>query len=168
MAAHDTEDRFWWYRYGEHKEASFIALMQRHHIPTRRNPAKLLEPHAPDLLVCGRLSDLKTQNTPFFTAARYDMNPRYTVTFNRKDYERYVIDLPDIWLYFWIHWTDTTWHLRVVEPINAVYEIQFPLLRARIAAAPEHYYQRRQTDPRHNAASSFLLDVRDMELVLEL
>ncbi|MDO4705225.1 MAG: hypothetical protein Q4A98_03305 [Comamonadaceae bacterium] len=68
----------------------------------RINPAKNMDKTAPDLIIDGAISDLKTQNTPFFTASRYGLDPRFAVTFNRKDYERYKRIYPSIVIYFWI------------------------------------------------------------------
>jgi hypothetical protein len=165
---HDTEDRYWWYRQGERLESAFIHMMKQHGIKVKRNPNKLLEPHAADLIVRGRVADLKAQNTPFFTASRYDLSPRYTATFNRKDYERYLIACPDIYICFWINWTENVWKHHVVEPINRVFGIDFQELKILIDKAPRHFYDRRKIDVRANALSSFLLDVRDMPLLLKI
>jgi hypothetical protein len=117
--------------------------------------------------VDGELSELKAQTTPFFTSRRYGIPPRYAATFNRKDYERYLADWPEIFICFWINWTHTVWNFIVVEPMNQVFGIHFADLRGLIADAPEHFYTRRKTDVRPNAKSSFVLDVRDMPLLLD-
>lgn len=91
----------------------------------RLNPAKLLDLTAPDLLVDGRIADLKTQNTPFFTASRYGLDPRFTITFNRKDYERYISLYPDIAIFYWIDWTQTTWRDMSVGYLVGVYKLPF-------------------------------------------
>jgi hypothetical protein len=94
---HGTEDKQWWLRHGERLEADFVELCVTHlALDVCLNPAKLVDPTAPDLLVDGKIADLKTQNTPFFTASRYGLDPRFTITFNWKDYERYRKLYPDI------------------------------------------------------------------------
>src|SRR3989344_8017214 len=105
---HDTEDKSWWLLHGAQLEERFVEVCCKHlHLSAAINPVKITNPTAPDLVVNGRLADLKTQNTPFFTAARYGLDPRFAVTFNRKDYERYKRFYPDIDIYYWVDWTQT-------------------------------------------------------------
>jgi hypothetical protein len=167
----DNENRHGWYDVGQRREWEFIQIMRRAGHDVRRNPRKALEPYAPDLKLGSRDAELKAERKPFFTAGRYDMEPRFTFTFNRKDYERYMDLCPDLYIYFWAWWTEPTLGLAVVEPINRIYGIEFADLHRLIEKAPEHYYNRRNgpdADPRPNAKSSFLLDVREMTLVLAL
>jgi len=164
---HDTEDRRWWYAFGEQEEFAFIALLKSYGVDVRRNPAKAVDRTTPDLLIKGRLSDVKAQRTPFFTAFQYGLPAQYTVRFNRKDYERYAERWPHIWLYFWIRWDTCTWQDLVVPHVDDVFAIPFVRLRTLVANAPEHFYDRRKTDPRANAKSSFLLDARDMASLRE-
>ncbi|NBT26093.1 MAG: hypothetical protein EBT09_05980 [Actinobacteria bacterium] len=94
---HGTEDKQWWLRHGERLEADFVELCVTHlALDVCLNPAKLVDPTAPNLLVDGKIADLKTQNKPFFTASRYGLDPCFTITFNRNDYERYRKLYPDI------------------------------------------------------------------------
>ena len=82
---HDTEDKNWWLEHGLTLEYEFVQMCKKsRRIDAVPNPSKASEPWAPDLIVNSELADLKVQNTPFFTASRYEMNPRFTVTFNRK------------------------------------------------------------------------------------
>lgn len=105
------------------------------------NPAKSTDPTAPDLLVNGRIADLKVQNTPFFSASSYSMNPQFTVTFNRKDYERYDAMYPEIEVYFWINWTQLSWKNYSVKELNSVFKADFSALKSKIVAgAVEHTY----------------------------
>jgi len=133
------------------------------------NPAKSTDPTAPDLLVNGRIADLKVQNTPFFTASSYSMDPQFTVTFNRKDYERYDAMYPEIEVYFWINWTQLSWKNYSVKELNSVFKANFSALKSKIVAgAVEHTYQHRQNDRVGNAKSSFLFDVRTFDLIADL
>lgn len=159
---HNTEDKHWWLRHGERLELDFVDLCVTHlALDIRLNPAKLLDPTAPDLLVDGKIADLKTQNTPFFTASRYGLDPRFTVTFNRKDYERYISLYPDIAIFYWIDWTQTTWRDMSVDYLAGVYTLPFSKVCDLIErGAPEHSYINRRSDSRGNAKSSFLFDVR--------
>lgn len=162
---HDPEDKGWWLLHGEALERQFVALCQKHlKLNAVINPAKATDPTAPDLIVEERLADLKTQNTPFFTAQRHGIDPRFAVTFNRKDYERYRDLYPEIDIYFWIDWTQTEWNGRTVEYLGGIFRLPFAQVAQMIeAGAPEHYYQRRQNDIAGNAKSSFVLDIRNFE-----
>ena len=88
---HNTEDKnFWVDKYGEKNERNFINVSNNFGIKELQiNPEKQSNPHVIDYCWRDSLADLKTQTTPFFTAGRYKVNPRFAVTFNRKDYERY-------------------------------------------------------------------------------
>lgn len=164
---HDTEDKNWWYMHGEKLEEQFITLCQeRLKIDAEINPEKAIDNTAPDLIVEGIIADLKTQNTPFFTAGRYKIDPRYAVTFNRKDYERYKTKYPDIVIYFWLDWMQTKWRNCEVNYLGGIYRIPFKKLAEIIEkGAPEHIYMHRQAPGDRNAKSSFLLDVRKFEKI---
>lgn len=166
---HDTEDRGWWYIHGEKLEESFVTLCrERLGMDARINPAKERDKTAPDLIVQGTVADLKTQNTPFFTAGRYRLDPRFAVTFNRKDYERYKRLYPDIVIYFWLDWTQTTWRDSSVAYLGGIYRLPFSEVAALIEApAPEHSYINRQSPNDRNAKSSFLLDIRKFERIFQ-
>ena len=89
------------------------------------------------------------------------MDPRFTVTFNRKDYERYKALYPNIAIYFWLDWTQTTWQDRHVDYLGGVFRLPFAGVAALIEkGAPEHTYKYRQAQGDLNAKSSFLLDIR--------
>lgn len=167
---HDTEDKNWWLEHGLALEYEFVQLCKKaKQINAEVNPSKTTEPWAPDLIVDNELADLKVQNTPFFTATRYKLDPRFTVTFNRKDYERYKQLYPQIVVYFWINWIQLTWQSHQVEPLNAIYKAPFQLIETIIKeGAIEHSYIHRRNDRLGNAKSSFLFDVRKFEQLSEL
>jgi hypothetical protein len=162
---HDTEDKGWWLRHGEKLEVQFVELCKvKLGLDAHINPDKKNDPMVPDLIVGGVLADLKTQNTPFFTASRYGVDPRFAVTFNRKDYERYKKLYPSIVLYFWLNWTQTEWKGTRVDYYGGIFRLSFPELALVIErGAPEHTYQRREGDTAGNAKSSFVLDVHIFE-----
>ena len=168
----DTEDKQLWIGLGEQLEYEFInCVAPRLGLSAKLNPAKGLDRTAPDLLVEGELADLKCQRTPFFTASRYGKDPGRTVTFNVKDYDRYLSRWPDLWVYFYVKWEATTY-----PPGKA--DIHVPRLhgvwRARVSdiqrlvesgRAPRHYYKKRRNDRRGNARDSYLLSLDDLECV---
>ena len=166
---HDTEDRGWWYIHGENLEEKFVRLCQKHfNFEAIINPAKNMDRAAPDLIIDGAVSDLKTQNTPFFTAGRYGIAPRFAVTFNRKDYERYKRLYPDIVIYFWIDWKQTSWKNIQVDYLGGIYRLPFHKVASIIESpAPEHFYMRRQAPGDVNAKSSFLIDIHRFEKIFE-
>lgn len=162
---HDTEDRGWWHLHGQELEKRFVGLCKtKLNLDIRINPEKSHDVYAPDLLVNGAIADLKTQNTPFFTASQYGIEPRYAVTFNRKDYERYKTLYPEIVIYFWLDWMQTSSKWGSVEYFGGVFCLPFKELAELIArGAPEHFYIRRQYPGDQNAKSSFVLDVRNFQ-----
>lgn len=164
---HDTEDKGWWLQHGEELEFKFVKLCNEHlNLEAKINPAKLRDATCPDLIVDGVVSDLKVQNTPFFTAGRYGMEPRNTITFNRKDYERYCQLYPNIGIYVWVDWKQTQYRGISIEHLAGVFHLPFSDLAKLIESpAPEHRYINRMSDTRGNAKSSFLLDLREFTTV---
>lgn len=165
---HNPEDKVWWLQHGLELEYQFVKICQEElHIKAEINPAKSDSPTAPDLLVDGKIADLKVQNTPFFSATKYSMNPKYTVTFNRKDFEQYSSLYPEIVIYFWVNWTQLAWKDYRVQKLNAIYKADFSQIADQIKSgtAKEHWYIHRRGDTRGNAQSSFLLDIRTFQRV---
>ena len=161
----DTENKAPWLRFGEQREATFLdSVAPEIGLDACENPAKADDPTALDLLVDGEPADLKTQETPFFTAKqRYGRPPQYVVTFNTNDYERYTRKQP-LTVYFWVRWRDqlTGWGT-TVAPMEGVWMCSFAHITAVVSdgRAPRHSYKRRRGDG-ENAAASYLLDLREM------
>lgn len=171
---HDTEDKNWWCHHGENLEVSFVEICREQlHLDMQINPEKAKDRYAPDLIVHDGekyiIADLKTQNTPFFTASRYGMDPRYAVTFNRKDYTRYKTRYPDIVIFFWLDWVQTRWKDQEVAPLAGIFQCPFRFLLDEIEKgnAKEHFYLARKYDTAGNAKSSFLFDVRSFHCLFK-
>lgn len=168
---HDTEDKEWWVKKGMQDEAVFVEdVAAKIGLAARLNPAKAENPYAPDLVVNGKIADLKHQTTPFFTAGvKYGLTPRFAVTLNRNDYRRYVDHYPAIDIYFWVDWavTEAEFHGRRyrVEPLEGIWLAYLPLITECIhdGKAPLHPYQRRVDDEQGNAKWSYVLDLRWFE-----
>jgi hypothetical protein len=167
---HDTEDKRWWCKHGQQLEVAFVDNCARIGLRARINPDKATNVYAPDLIVNDCLADLKAQTTPFFSARQYGMNPRFTVTFNRKDFERYRELYPDLVVYFWINWQTLAWRDINVKPLSAVFRSPFDRIASLVTSggAVEHQYRRREDDRSGNARSSFLIDARSLEFVAPL
>lgn len=161
----DTEDKSWWLLHGENLEHRFVEIcVENLKLNMAINPEKELDPTKPDLLVNGKLADLKTQNTPFFTSYKYGVDPRFAVTFNRKDYERYRSLYPSIDIYFWVDWQQLVWRDHTVKYFGGIFRLPFSSVGEMIeSGAPEHAYCRRKDDARGNAKTSFVLDVRNFD-----
>lgn len=164
---HDTEDKLWWTGHGARMEVRFVdQVAPRLGLEAVINPAKATDPFAPDLLLRGQLADLKVQNTPFFMASRYGLDPQYAVTFNRKDYLRYSELYPEIQLLFWVAWKTLEWPKAAprarVARMAGLWEVPFAELARRVkdGEAPLHRYQRRVGDQAGNAKDSYLFDLR--------
>ncbi|UYV50703.1 cold-shock protein [Priestia megaterium] len=163
---HNTEDKSYWYKDGEEKEREFIdeitPLIDRKLII---HPEKKYNKSYIDLLntETGELADLKSQREPFFTINsrdnRYD--PRFTVTFNRKDYESYLEKYPKAVIYFWVRWESLKFRDISVEPLEGVWEIPFSEIKNLVESDQLylHPYKNRKDDVL-NARDSYALDLR--------
>jgi hypothetical protein len=162
ITQHNLQDKGSWCIHGLSKEESFIEKFGQH-FGVLKNPAKLVDKFAPDLFDWrdNRLADLKTQNTPFFTSGRYNVDPQLAVTFNLKDVKRYRSLYPEIDIYFWLDWIAVRWGDIEVQPMEAVYFIPFHILLNVVQTAPIHSYLQRKTDTMGNAKDSYVLDLND-------
>jgi hypothetical protein len=174
----DTEDKLAWCADGVERENDFVArVAPAHGLDAKINPEKATNIYAPDLIVNGKVADLKSQTTPFFTAKRAfrtakrpdGLDPQYAVTFNRKDYQRYREHYPDLDIYFWVEWAELEGYGTTVRPLVGLYKVPFAALAARIEAgdAKLHEYQRRIGDQAGNARDSYGFDVREFEKIHE-
>lgn len=166
----NTENRSWWYVWGEDEEKDFVThIVPRLGIDLRINPQKMEEPWAIDLYdyTHNRYADLKTQKTPFFTAGKYKYgrvfyDPTYTVTFNKKDYDRYIQKYPTCDIYFWINWQQLSYNHISVKKLYGVWRAPFMKMARKIQVGEValHTYQHRMDDD-HNAKESYLFNLSD-------
>lgn len=149
-----------WCRQADSQEVEFVRLHGERYGVTL-NPEKSGNVYAPDLMhKSGRVADLKTRHTPFFTAGKYGFDPQHTVTFNVKDYERYGELYPRILLYFDVEWKMLRWSNITVQPMRGVWAIRFENIHNLCRTV--HQYQQRVNDEAGNAKDSYLLDLRHM------
>lgn len=183
-----TENRAYWYDWGEKKEREFIKkVVPVLNLEIRRNPEKdkgadgKPHPEAIDLVddtnKC--YADLKTVRTPFYMSGgeiypksqkRYD--PTYTVTFNKNDYDNYKKNYLNknkkCLIYFWVVWKKNKlgpYYGISVSPIKGVWVADF----SKIVnyndkyKFPLHYYKNRKNDDK-NAQCGYMLDLRDTDI----
>jgi len=173
----NTEDKEWWCKDGVRREVDFVnRIAPSLGLNAKINPEKEQNQYLPDLIVNGKLADLKSQTTPFYTASTafaterrpYGIAPQFAVTFNRKDYRHYKQYYPDLDIYFWVEWAGTTGYGVTIRPMVGVYKVPFRQLAADIEAEEVslHEYQRRLSDTR-NARNSYGFDVRKFECLIE-
>lgn len=110
------------------------------------NPAKTDNVYAPDLIVNGRIADLKHKRVPFYSAGfLYAINPQYAVTFKVEDFKRYIRDYPDIDIYFWVDWKcKKLGRLTLVKPMVGTFRVNIQEIAKRIRfgkpEVPKHIY----------------------------
>jgi hypothetical protein len=150
----DVEDKDQWCERSLSFEQHFVKVIAPMiGLDAEINPEKTSNPYAPDLLVEGRVADLKFRSTPFFTAE----HPQWAVTLNCNDVDRYLKEWPDIRLFFWVYWEACEAYGTQVGELGGVWEAHL----GDVAGCRRHVYQRRVGDQR-NARDSFILDLRDL------
>lgn len=156
-----------WCREGVTREELFVnEVAPLFSLSAKINPEKQLgDKFAPDLIVQGHISDLKCQNTPFFTASRYGKSPSNTIGLNRKDVERYSNLYPWIHLYFWVKWERQENYGVEVRPVNGVWFSTLFDIKELIVnhKAPLHVYEKRADDTSGNAKDSYLISLSDLK-----
>jgi len=164
----DIQDKMSWCRRGETLEDEFLRVYGDR-LKLKLNPAKKEKPTVPDFIYIpgNRIADLKTVNTPFFSARRYGVDPQYAVTFNKKDLEYYRRCYSDILLYFSIDWIATKLVIKgckiyTVEPMVGVWGIRFCNIQKLCCPENLHEYKLRIGD-KVNATHSYVLDLRRNE-----
>jgi len=156
---YNTEDKEIWCKHGERMENHFVSTIAPSiGLDVIINPEKKTNKYAHDLILDGtKRADLKNQGTPFFMAGRYDCHPMETVSFNKKDYDRYKRLYPDIFVVFWVHWDKQSRYGVTVEAQRGVWIYSLDELVEQIKDAPLHTYQKRIKDKRGNAKDSYLI-----------
>lgn len=151
----DLQNRAAWYEHGLSAEQVFVSRYGSR-LNVAVNPAKQRDPTAPDLVFRGHLADLKCQNTPFFLAHRYGLQPTYAVTFNLKDALSYGPaghDYRGFHVIYWVDWVAV--RMRIgdsdygVRPLTGVWAVEFARLDALRRQRPIHWYNQRE---RHEEA----------------
>lgn len=163
-AAHDVEDKDWWVKeHGLKRERRFIKeVCPFIGLDAIINPEKRWNKYAPDLIVNKALSDLKFSSLPFVKAERlFGIPSRFEMSFNVKDYDRYMEKYPNLIIYFWIGRNE----FMAVPPLHATYVASFADIAEYIRSTGfrKHPYRNRVNDQNGNAKESYVLDLRVFE-----
>ena len=158
----NNQDRQNYYKLGEQYEMAFVNMCQRSKLDAHINPEKERDKTQPDLLMFGKVSDLKTQTLPFFKSEKYGIKPEDSITFNRKDYERYKKLYPKIDIYFWRGWeAQEAYGVKVKSVLDVLWCPFKKIVKIIENGAEEHFYQQRIND-RYNAKSSFIFSRKNL------
>lgn len=111
--------------------------------------------------------DLKSVREPFFTASKYGMDAQFTVTFNHKDYIRYMHQYPE-WsnepmiILFWVIFEPALEYGARVAGLSGVWSIRLHTIDSWIRHGEVHChsYQKREGETGTNAKHSWLIDLR--------
>lgn len=164
----NNESKLAWCERGERMEEYFVReIAPRVGIQLKINPAKSKDPYTYDLVGGDRGQykvDLKYVETPFFKAGTYGFDPGRTVTFNHKDYLRYMYLYPDLWVLFYVTWEEQLDYGILVPGIEGIWIAPIKLIDKLITERRTgfHAYQKREHDNQGNAKASHLISLDDL------
>lgn len=144
-----NEDKRSWCKLGEEHERDFLIRLFNSGVSMIQNPAKKHDKFSHDFFGMFPL-DLKTVRTEFRTAGRYGVDPKYAVTLNLKDVERYRKLYPNMIIVFDV----------MMEHYSGIHLVCLQSLLMRLDKLPIHEYQNRVDDMNGNAKASYVIDCR--------
>lgn len=163
--SHDHNDRATWYEAGSAMEDQFIEKHGKE-LGYIRNPEKDTDVMAVDMvdIFKKKKADLKTLNSPLFIAQKkYNLDPRFMVTFTTKDKARYNAIHKNIDIVFWIDWKavrmEGLYYSVQIEYLYAVYVISLEDLTMLTETSILHNNPSR-IDVAKNSKATYLIDVR--------
>lgn len=168
----DLQDKQSWCEHGRNLEDVFIEEFGEE-LSLEINKNKSESVYVIDMFNTkyGVLSDLKSQNTPFFLAGKkYKIDPQFAVVFNKKDKLNYIkktADGSELYIYFWVKWDAQDRFGVRVESIDSIYATKFSNLLKMLDEDKLHEYKQRKGDTRGNAKESYVIDVRSMKLLIK-
>jgi|TARA_R110000823_G_C15909167_1_gene497593 hypothetical protein len=168
----DLQDKQSWCEHGRNLEDIFIEEFGEE-LSLEINKNKSESVYVIDMFNTkyGVLSDLKSQNTPFFLAGKkYNIDPQFAVVFNKKDKLNYIkktADGSELYIYFWVKWDAQDRFGVKVESIDSIYATRFSNLLKILDEDKLHEYKQRKGDTRGNAKESYVIDVRAMKLLIK-
>jgi hypothetical protein len=169
----DLQNRSIWYQHGVRKEDVFVDRY-RTQFDVSINPEKSRNPAALDLIHSGHLADLKCQNTPFFFAFKFGIDPTFAVTFNLKDafnYGKWGRNYEKLVIFYWVDWVAvkmiSNGKSYSVTPLTGIWKIEYSRLEEMRQLCPIHWYNQRnrryETNPvMQKALSGFEPRLKDI------
>lgn len=159
----DVNDKKSWIDYGDQCEFDFVKMMNKAGFVAEINPEKTMNVYAPDLIVNGRVAELKTRRSPFFMSQKkYGIDPNYAVTINTRDVDRYASENPGMMIFFWTTYNKETRYGVEIAGIDGVWAIRMDKLYRLTRDAPVHKYVSRDGSG-GNKTESYVVDLNDME-----
>lgn len=169
----ETENKSDWCNEGRTVEEHFVHLYGDL-LRVAINPGKDESVYVPDLIWHGkrdRIAELKSRQTPFFVSQiLYGIPSQQAVTINQNDIESYRNNYPRLPIYFWVDWTTLDWKdvTGVVSPMTGVWGINLTDLLPLCTPQRLHSYKRRVNDTNGNAKTSYVVDLADMKLLVDV
>lgn len=180
----NTEDKSKWLKIGLEYEQRFVEYMRKYsNLDVRMNPNKEIDVKAPDLFVPGwGLCDLKTQQTPFFTASRYGIPAEHALTINHKDILRYRSLYPELGIFVWLNWENNKASGQRLKSVPYKWGVYFTTISELLkyvdnGIAKQHFYKHRSEsgssslnkigmNSDKNALSSYIFDSRWLDPIM--
>lgn len=134
-----------WYQIGKKCEVAFITKMSALGFDCIINPDKRTNKKLPDLYVNGRLAELKTQLTHFYSFEKhYGIHPTRAVTINHKDVQYYSTCYPDLDIYIWLSKQPLVRKDIILPAMDEVWHVHIQTLMKLCETAPTHEYSYRR------------------------
>lgn len=163
----DLQKKLQWCKDGEQLEHEFLHLFGSR-FGLRLNEQKHKDPTVPDFIhtASDRYVDLKTQNTPFFNARRYGVEPQFAVTLNKIDVDRYTRLYPGLIILYHVNWLAVKLlkpdgSFIEVSPMEGIWAASIRHIPALCRRKNLHSYLQRKADQSGNAKDSYVLDLRN-------
>tara|TARA_Y100000296_G_scaffold11274_1_gene13003 strand:+ start:229 stop:768 length:540 start_codon:yes stop_codon:yes gene_type:complete len=168
----DTEDKRYWVQKGREEEEIFCrTVAPLYGLDVMINPAKVENPYDHDLMVLkeGKYhpAELKSVKTPFYKASEIaGIPPNRCVTFNHKDYIRYMSKYfyRKLYIFFWVSWEESERGKIKVDKleglwIGSIHHIDNLITSRRTGF---HKYTKRANLSDGNAKASHMLSLDDL------
>lgn len=168
----DTEDKSYWVQKGREEEDIFCKeIAPLYDLTIMINPNKQDNPYDHDLMVLKdnkyHPAELKSVKTPFFKASEIaGIPPDKCVTFNHKDYIRYMSKYfyRKLYVFFWVEWEESKRKNIKVNKVSGLWGASIHYLDDLITSRKSgfHKYTRRASLQDGNAKASHMISLDDL------
>jgi len=180
-AFRDLDDKAFWCKLGNDKEAAFVRLAEQHPFghTIAIHPAKAADAYHPDLLVDGKdIGEVKIKNSPLFFGRSYGVDPQYALTMDLKDsfnYCRWLDRGVDIKIFIWVKWEahrmECAGRTYDVKPMAGVWRASFSSLRKKETSQNPpgiHWYRENFRRPTEHCGDGWETELIKFEPRLEI